>query len=132
MLVELDPNLPVLAGAHWINRRWLLLIRYGEPLERQRFSLAHEYKHCIDYPTRTTLYGDAAAATVLNRQAELAADAFAAALLMPASWVQEAWGDGDRDPARLAERFCVSERAMTRRLQALGLGPSQPTYQEAA
>ena len=55
-----------------------------------------------------------------DEQAELAADAFAAALLMPPSWVNQAWRDGRRRVGDLANLFQVSPQAMTRRLHKLG------------
>ncbi len=48
--VRLDPNLPVSGCAQWVSGRWLLSINASEPWTRQRFSLAHEFKHVLDHP----------------------------------------------------------------------------------
>ncbi len=127
VLVRLERDLPVSAAAHWINGRWLLLINLSEPLERQRFSVCHEYKHCIDHPLRSVIYRDTPA-TKANEQAELAAEAFAAAVLMPADWMRTAWDSGVRSVTTLSRRFRVSRRAMERRLAYLGLRDPKPTY----
>jgi predicted transcriptional regulator len=120
VLVRTDPDLPASGATHWVNGRWLLLINSSEPAARQRFSLCHEYKHALDHRHRTVMYEDTADYSA-DEQAELAADAFAAALLMPAIWVNKAWREGHRRLSELAELFEVSPRAMARRLDALGL-----------
>ncbi|MEO6318843.1 MAG: ImmA/IrrE family metallo-endopeptidase, partial [Acidimicrobiales bacterium] len=48
-------------------------------------------------------------------------DYFAACLLMPRSWVKQAYGSGVQDVVALAERFEVSPQAMQVRLLQLGL-----------
>ncbi len=69
-------------AAQWRRGRWVILINRSDTWGRQRFSLAHEFKHVIDAPLADTLYRspDTATRTAL---AERAADTFAASLLMP-------------------------------------------------
>jgi Zn-dependent peptidase ImmA (M78 family) len=87
---------------------------------RQRFSLAHEFKHILDHPLVTVLY---------NKEdecvAEQACDYFAACLLMPRRWLRQAWTSGIRDANTLARRFGVSPQAVKIRLLQIGL--IQPT-----
>jgi len=122
VLVRVDVDLPASGGTHWVNGRWLLLINGSEPATRQRFSLAHEYKHALDHRYRSLMYQDRGS-TGADTQAELAADEFAAALLMPRRWVLDAWNRGQQRLSELAGLFEVSPQAMSRRLQTLGLRP---------
>lgn len=134
VLVQTDVDLPASGATHWVNGRWLLVINGAEPLARQRFSLAHEYKHALDHRYRSAMYTDLPGVSA-DRQAELAADTFAAALLMPARWVNRAWHDGHHRLSDLSNLFQVSPRAMARRLDALGLRKlpvNDPAHQEAA
>jgi predicted transcriptional regulator len=124
VLVKLRADLPVSGATHWAGQQWLLLIRDGEPVQRQRFSLAHEYKHCVDHRLSGTLYQGTRQYSP-QRQVELAADAFAAALLMPERWLRAAWEAELRSLTLLAQRFQVSEQAMRRRLDHFGLDARQ-------
>lgn len=115
VLVRAEPDLPVSACAQWRSGRWLILLNSREPVERQRFSLAHEYKHVIDHPLRHLLYHGSYPA------GEQTADYFAACLLMPRGWVKRAWGAGHQRTSQLCDLFQVSPPAMARRLEHLGL-----------
>ncbi len=119
-VVRSDVDLPVSGSAQWVNGRWLISVCGSEPLERQRFSLAHEFKHTLDHRFAGVLYRDRGNVSA-EEQAELAADMFAACLLMPRMWVKRAWGEGHQSLSELAELFQVSAPAMSRRLAALGL-----------
>ena len=114
IVVRHDPDLPVSGAAHWTAGRWQLTINASEPWTRQRFSLAHELKHVIDHRHVETLYEN-------GKQAELAADYFAACLLMPKREVLRAWCQGAQNLSTIAEQFGVSPAAMARRLEYLGL-----------
>lgn len=114
IVVRHDPDLPVSGSAHWLGGRWQLTINANEPWTRQRFSLAHELKHVIDHRHVETLYRDAL-------HAEMAADYFAACLLMPKREVKRSWGEGMQSLTELANQFGVSAVAMARRLDHLGL-----------
>src|SRR5829696_9806230 len=58
VLVRTDVDLPVSGCTSWQAGRWLIVLNGSEPLVRQRFSLAHEYKHTIDHRYRDELYVD--------------------------------------------------------------------------
>ncbi len=123
ILVRADIDLPVSGSAHWVSGRWLLSINAAEPWQRQRFSLAHEFKHVLDHSWRDVLYQDRPGETA-DQQAEHAADYFAACLLMPKRFVKRLWGDRQQRLSVLSEHFGVSPRAMQVRLRALGLRDS--------
>jgi hypothetical protein len=122
VLVRTDIDLPVSGCTSWQAGRWLIVLNGGEPYVRQRFSLAHEFKHAIDHRFRDILYVDRPEQSAAA-QAERAADYFAACLLMPRPWVGHAWADGHRQVSELSWLFAVSAPAMARRLQHLGLQP---------
>jgi hypothetical protein len=113
-------------AARWRRGRWIILVNRTDTWGRQRFSLAHEYKHCIDGPLADTLYRSADPA-IRKALAERAADTFAASLLMPRSMVKRAYYDeGIRDPGQLARLFQVSTAAMRIRIEQLSLeGPAK-------
>jgi Zn-dependent peptidase ImmA (M78 family) len=118
--VRYDADLPASGSAHWENGRWIITLNASEPRVRQRFSLMHEFKHIIDHTTRSYLYGrdDEPGAA---EHAERAADAFAAALLMPKRWIKARWFESHQNLALLARRAGVSTRALNVRLYHLGL-----------
>ncbi len=107
-------ELPTSGLSYWNGVAWQLQANRGEPEVRQRFTLAHEFKHVIDHPSRDLLYGS-------HIEREQTADQFAACLLMPKRFVVRAWCSGQQDIDQLAELFVVSTEAMTRRLLHLGL-----------
>lgn len=123
VLVQTDVDLPVSGCTTWQDGRWLIVLCGSEPRSRQRFSLAHEFKHAVDHRYRQLLYVDRPGMEA-DRQAELAADVFAASLLMPRAWVKRAWGDGVQRVSHLSQLFAVSPEAMARRLRELGLWTS--------
>lgn len=103
--------------------RYLVLINKNDAHARRRFTLAHEWKHVIDYTASGVLYrqfghGDQ---REHDRRVERVADHFAACLLMPRAWVKQAWANGIQDIPALAGLFMVSEDAMRIRLSYLGL-----------
>jgi Zn-dependent peptidase ImmA (M78 family) len=110
---------PISGGAQWTQGRWLIILAGSEPLTRQRFSLAHEFKHVLDNPFIHLLYPDARLMSAEDR-AEHICNYFAACLLMPRPWVKRAWAAKQNVP-HLAWRFGVSHGAMSRRLTDLGL-----------
>jgi Zn-dependent peptidase ImmA (M78 family) len=115
-------NARTLSGAaQWRRGWWIILVNRTDTWGRQRFSLAHEFKHVIDAPLADTLYrsSDPAARTAL---AERAADTFAASLLMPRVLMKRAfYDDGIRDTRQLARSFQVSAAAMRIRVEQLQL-----------
>lgn len=99
---------------------------------RQRFTLAHECGHLVlhaDHGDRLWVdkayfFRDSNSSTG-DQLAEIQANRFAAALLMPEELIRSILRDqttiSDVDIFRLAVRFEVSEQAMTLRLISLGL-----------
>jgi predicted transcriptional regulator len=112
--IAVDPALPTSGMSYWDGETWRLVAHADEHPHRQRFSLAHEYKHVIDHSRRDLLYAD-------HRTRECAADYFAACLLMPKQAITRAWCAGIQDLDDLSERFMVSTPALQRRLRDLGL-----------
>ena len=118
--VALRDDLPVSGLTNWYKPRWLIMLNGTEPSVRRRFSLMHEFKHILDHDGIHYRY-PATWATTSERRAELAADYFAACLLMPKRLVKRRYGQGLHDVAELAAEFAVSTVAMRYRLQQLGL-----------
>ena len=122
--VEEVDDLPV-SGALIPSERVVLLNR-DEPLERRRFTLAHEIGHWVCQCDE----GRAPLPVIMCRGADLAEDAskylereangFAASLLMPDEHFRHATDRGILNA--LAERFRVSAPAMAWRLYNAGLG----------
>jgi predicted transcriptional regulator len=102
------------------SRRSVIALNAAEPRVRQRFTLAHEFKHILDDQLAALLYPPVYELTTKER-AEAVCDFFAAALLMPEAWVRHRWNEGLRDVPRLARAFDVSRAAMLKRLLGLGL-----------
>lgn len=118
-------DLPVSGLTNWFKPRWLILLNGTEPAVRQRFSLMHEFKHIIDHEGISYLYPPNWLQDS-NRRAELAADYFAACVLMPKRLVKRAYGQGLQDVSELAATFSVSSVAMAVRLQQLRLVEPAP------
>lgn len=118
--VEREHGLPVSGAAHWNGRYWVITVSSDEHPLRQRFSLAHEFKHVIDHTTKDFLYHDRPTSTA-HEQAERVADYFAACLLMPKRVVKRLWGQQHQDIGQLANMLRVSPAALQYRLDQLGL-----------
>ena len=110
---------PSSGAAHWVNGRWVVILNGAEPLTRQRFSLAHEFKHILDHPFVDSLYG---ALDPRDRQSwiEQVCDYFAGCLMIPRPWLKRAWAS-DQHIGELADQFHVSQAAMNTRLAQVGL-----------
>jgi Zn-dependent peptidase ImmA (M78 family) len=111
---------PAHGATQWSRGRWLIVINGADALGRQRFSLAHEFKHILDNPFISILYPDLRQRSHRDR-AEHVCDHFAACLLMPRPWVNSIWSSGMHDMRRLARLFNVSQEAMEVRLLQVGL-----------
>lgn len=118
--VERERGLPVSGAAHWNGRCWVITVSSDEHPLRQRFSLAHEFKHVLDHTTKHFLYFDRPTVTA-HDQAERVADYFAACLLMPKRVVKRLWGQQHQDIGQLANMLRVSPAALQYRLDQLGL-----------
>ncbi|MCA1676093.1 MAG: ImmA/IrrE family metallo-endopeptidase, partial [Actinobacteria bacterium] len=103
--------------------RYLIVVNKNDAHTRRRFSLAHEWKHLLDYTASDMLYQQFGHGNTHQRERmiERIADHFAACLLMPRTWVKNAWTSGLQDIPALAGLFMVSEEAMRIRLIYLGL-----------
>jgi predicted transcriptional regulator len=118
--VDWRPDWPTDAMAVQTGRWWRIVIRSSVVVQRQRFSLAHEFKHVLDDPFIDHLFSDLPPQQRRER-AERLCNYFAACLLMPRSWIKRDWGNGRQRVAELARRYFVSQEAMTTRLSELGL-----------
>ncbi len=99
-----------------------ILINENEPVVRQRFSVAHEWKHALDFYDNDIMYRDLGQGDEEKRykQREAIANEFAAHLLMPTHLVKALWFTTP-DIHQLAATFNVSGEAMKRRLEKMGL-----------
>lgn len=89
----------------------------------RRFTLAHEFKHLLDYPYAKNLYGWLGQGNqeLREKQIEWIADTFAAHFLIPSTVLKNVWTTGLQDIRALAGLFTVSEQAMRIRLENEGL-----------
>jgi Zn-dependent peptidase ImmA (M78 family) len=124
VLVERFTPLPVSGAAEWSHGRWLVLINGAEPQTRQRFSVAHEFKHVLDHRFAAVLYENLPA-DERDDFIEHVCDYFAGSLLVPRTWLKNAWAGGLQGLPELAHRFAVSQAAMQVRLKQVGL--SEPS-----
>jgi Zn-dependent peptidase ImmA (M78 family) len=102
------------------------------PSVRQRFTIAHELGHALLEGTahhdRVFRFRDPRSSEGIDPE-EVAANTFAAELLMPEEWITDRWtgltSDGeltDEEAAKqMAKEFGVSSQALTIRLSTLGL-----------
>lgn len=120
VVVKRMPLWPASGATQWTKGTWSVVIRGNEPIRRQRFTLAHEFKHIIDYRHIDVAYPPLRSMTSRQR-AEAICDYFAGCLLVPRPWLKSAWGKGIQDPRRLADLFEVSQAAIQTRLLQTGL-----------
>jgi Zn-dependent peptidase ImmA (M78 family) len=116
---------PTSGASHWYQGQWLVVVNAAEPTTRQRFSLAHEFKHIVDHRFAKLIYS----ALPANQRSDLTeriCDYFAGCLLMPRPWVKSLYCSGIQDVAELARHFTVSSAAMTVRLNQIGLAEPTP------
>ena len=113
--------------------RAIIGVNWGHHSNRQRFSIAHEIAHFVLHKGDTYVdrryrvhFRDLESGSGTKTE-EMDANAFAAALLMPAKWVKEAFYQQpfelteDDVLEMLAKKFKVSTQAMTYRLMRLRL-----------
>lgn len=111
---------PVSGASFWNGRAWIIQLNKHENYRRQRFTLAHEYKHIIDHNRADTLYTGTRDGSA-QQQAEQAADYFAGCFLVPKKLLKRAYFSGIQRTADLADVFQVSEAAMAVRLRQTGI-----------
>jgi hypothetical protein len=102
--------------------RLQVFINAGEPHQRQRFSLLHEFKHVLDFPDAARLHARLGSgnAEVKANMIEWVANEFAGQVLMPTRLIKRLWFQ-TQNAELLANLFDVSLEAMTTRLTVLGL-----------
>jgi predicted transcriptional regulator len=116
---------PSSGASHWSRGKWRVAINATEPITRQRFSLAHEFKHILDHRDLDLLYA-AFPERERDQMIERVCDYFAGCLLMPRAWVVATHASGTRHPMDLAQVFGVSPTAMGVRLSQIGLARPVP------
>lgn len=126
IVVDRREGWPTSGMAVRARSHWRIVLKADEPRQRQRFSLAHEFKHVLDDPVIDRLHGHLAPRE-RHERAERLCNYFAACLLMPRAWVKRDWCAGVQRPSQLARRYYVSTEAMTTRLSELGLRPAVKT-----
>lgn len=104
---------------------WRIVLKANESRQRQRFSLAHEFKHVLDDPVIEHTH-EHLKPHRRKQRAERLCNYFAACVLMPRPWLKHDWYGGMQSVSELARRYYVSEEAMTTRLAELGLTPMLP------
>jgi hypothetical protein len=129
MHVEYRPDVPV-PGLSWPTEpdHWRIVISGRHPREERRFSLLHEFKHVLDDPFVAHVYGNLATERH-HTLVETVCEHFAGCFLMPAESIRRDWKNGQRSVTELAQRYGVSERAVSNRLRCLGLLRRQETEQ---
>lgn len=105
----------------WQSGAYRIHVNGAEPRTRNRFTIAHELKHCLDARDEAVLFSRLGKDSDKHAAVEAICDSFAASLLMPRRWVKRAWFAGRQDVAELAWFFEVSPQAMRYRLHQLGL-----------
>ena len=118
--VVFDVDLPVSGSAHWNGSNWVIVLNALESSARQRFSMAHEFKHVLDHSVKHFLYHDSLRDSA-SKQAEQIADYFAGCLLMPKIHIKRLFYQGVQKPSELSVRFQVSAKAVQFRLYQLGV-----------
>ncbi len=112
---------PVSGATHWTQGQWSIVLNAAEPPTRQRFSLAHEFKHILDHSFIHIIYHGDKEKQARHRWTEQVCDYFAGCLLVPRSELKRLWGSGIQDGAKLARHFDVSQAAVRTRLSQIGL-----------
>jgi hypothetical protein len=111
---------PVSGCTDWVKGTWVIVINGADSAMRQRFTIAHEFKHILDYLFIDIAY-PASPSMSRTRRAEVVCDYFAGCLLVPKVWLRRAWVSGHQDVNKLAREFQVSPQAMQTRLFQTGL-----------
>jgi Zn-dependent peptidase ImmA (M78 family) len=122
---------PTSGASHWVSGTWLVAINGSEPGGRQRFSLAHEFKHIIDHRFADLIYSGLPKSE-RDSVVESICDYFAGCLLMPRPWLKRIYCSETQSQRELAEMFGVSQAAIATRLSQIGLTPPTPRCLTAA
>lgn len=116
---------PLSGCTEWIGSAWSITLSAAEPKTRQRFTLAHEFKHVLDNRFIDLLYPDFYGMSSQER-AERVCDYFAGCLLVPKRWLRQVWTSGVQSPVAIARIFGVSTAAVEVRLSQTGLATARP------
>lgn len=122
---------PVSGATHWKNGSWLVVLNGREPTTRQRFSLAHEFKHILDDRFVELIYRPIPE-TDRRDFIEQVCNYFAGCLLIPRPWLKRAYYGGMQSTRLLARHFDVSEAAIETRLGQTGLVDPRPRCAESS
>lgn len=120
IVVDWRADWPASGTAVRARSHWRIVLRKSETRQRQRFSLAHEFKHVLDDHVIEHL-NTHLPASLREERAERLCNYFAACLLMPRPWIKHDYCGGIQNVSSLAQRYFVSREAMTTRLEELGL-----------
>jgi len=118
--VERVRPLAVPGAAGLRGDRWVVLLNADDARTRQRFSLAHEFKHILDHGRAQQLYPATPLWSPRDR-VEAVCNFFAGCLLVPVIWLKRAFREGITEVRELAQLFEVSQAAMRVRLAQVGL-----------
>jgi len=129
--VQLSPRFKMdgLSGfTTFSHGRYVVMVNKNDSHARRRFTLAHEFKHLLDYTAAPVIHRHLGRLDPARQaqQIENLCNHFAACLLMPRMWLKRAWAGGVQDVTALAGLFNVSEEAMERRLKFLGFIDDEP------
>lgn len=119
---------PVSGCTDWAKSTWVIVLNAAEPYVRQRFSLAHEFKHILDHRFIDVIYPDLPGLNSQER-AEKVCNYFGGCLLVPRKWLRAAWTSGVQKEPDLARMFNVSRDAVHTRLSQTGLIDRTPRCQ---
>lgn len=111
---------PVSGATSWTKGAWNVIIKGDEPYGRRRFTLAHEFKHIVDYRHIDVAYPSTQFMNHRER-AEAICDFFAGCLLVPRTWLKNAWANGTQNTKELGELFQVTPAAIQTRLLQTGI-----------
>ena len=99
-----------------LKERRLIEVQQDIHPHRQRFTIAHEIGHFVLGHSTDFCSFDEHATGDPRSSNERQANVFASELLMPDPWIRRYWVILGKDYRAMAQKFCVSEEAMFRRL----------------
>jgi hypothetical protein len=111
---------PRLVAAVNGKKGWRLIVTGADAdtPESERFAVAYGLKKVLDIPPTRRCYGTAIGRV---RPENTPAYRFATSLLMPKTWLLQAWKDLQGDERLVAERFGVEQIHVQARLDQLGI-----------
>ncbi|WP_433683350.1 ImmA/IrrE family metallo-endopeptidase [Nocardia sp. CA-119907] len=119
LVIETDQEIPGVSMWDRHSGRFEIQLARTD-IAAQRFTLACEFKHILDYDNVDRLYRGSPTECPASL-ADRAADYFAACLLVPTELLKQAWRNGVHTTKELARLFVVSESLIRERLDQAGL-----------